>query len=303
MTEGGVPRCVPAGDVHDSDSRGVLVEPCTDTHELVGLTSIDHVAWQAHELRCREKWRITVGCPGSDKQPVVEFCSTVTWNLEDEMARRSQGLETTLAPKQCCQSGGPVANICGLLESLGSGKCVHLGVKARKQSVWSSGQLRHDRVDEPLVLIRRCVTRTRTRGDPDLCSCAWTTRESFRGLFRAPADRCDALNGRDCGDRLAVGDDWAEVKTPIWFHDPHNRQSRKTFIEAHLDVDVAARRFRVAVETRLVAVDQPDFGDVGLERAGTLYVGDFRRLAKQLDRKSTRLNSSHTDISRMPSSA
>ena len=33
------------------------------------------------------------------------------------------------------------------------------------------------------------------------------------------------------------------------------------------------------------------------------YIPDFKTSKKKIDRKSTRLNSSHTDISRMPSSA
>ena len=46
----------------------------------------------------------------------------------------------------------------------------------------------------------------------------------------------------------------------------------------------------------------PDLVDAVLEEAGRL-AKDVLAPLNQVDRKSTRLNSSHTDISRMPSSA
>ena len=45
----------------------------------------------------------------------------------------------------------------------------------------------------------------------------------------------------------------------------------------------------------------PVFADRELDRTEILQL--FQTLTSQPDRKSTRLNSSHTDISRMPSSA
>ena len=52
----------------------------------------------------------------------------------------------------------------------------------------------------------------------------------------------------------------------------------------------------------------PDFNDKEFEQALAAYAGRQRRFGQtgeqaEADRKSTRLNSSHTDISRMPSSA
>ena len=54
---------------------------------------------------------------------------------------------------------------------------------------------------------------------------------------------------------------------------------------------------------RLTGVRINSFESSTLINLSRLYVNSYNRFDKTKDRKSTRLNSSHTDISRMPSSA
>ena len=61
----------------------------------------------------------------------------------------------------------------------------------------------------------------------------------------------------------------------------------------------AQREFRPVDE----AVTQPDFFSFRAQLLSTLARRDTLALLEVVDRKSTRLNSSHLDLSRMPSSA
>ena len=69
--------------------------------------------------------------------------------------------------------------------------------------------------------------------------------------------------------------------------------------------DFAAVLFVLVAVIRLFAKKSPDnaLRDVSYVLAGVVYVPFLLSYQIKLDRKSTRLNSSHTDISRMPSSA
>src|SRR5881397_4122471 len=72
-----------------------------------------------------------------------------------------------------------------------------------------------------------------------------------------------------------------------------------------LDIESAAKEQRKrniykGVITRVEPSLEAAFVDYGTERHGFL---PFKEDARQLDRKSTRLNSSHIEPSRMPSSA
>ena len=70
---------------------------------------------------------------------------------------------------------------------------------------------------------------------------------------------------------------------------------RRIVLAAMEDAIQKAARSRYGSETEVRAEINPKTGEIKLQR--------LLQVVEDLDRKSTRLNSSHTDISRMPSSA
>ena len=67
----------------------------------------------------------------------------------------------------------------------------------------------------------------------------------------------------------------------------------------HLRFDIRASSLPEAIQLRLLALQDDRISDEGVI---VIKAQEHRSLLRK-DRKSTRLNSSHTDISRMPSSA
>ena len=78
-------------------------------------------------------------------------------------------------------------------------------------------------------------------------------------------------------------------------------------ISAYLDIEDI---LRIAKKANVDAIhpgygflsENPEFAEA-CRKNGIIFIGPDPSVMRTLDRKSTRLNSSHTDISRMPSSA
>ncbi len=180
------------------------------------------------------------------------------------------------------EGGGAFAHVGRLLEPLLGGQRPHASFERFEQSSRFAAQSDHGLLDDGAVALGGDRARTGARRHAELRRRARPRpRVATRGRGAAP-ERHRALDRLGHAPRLRGGRERTEVERAVVAYGAHDRQPREGLAEGELEVAVARPVLRLAVEARLVLVDETDFGDRGLERARAHLMVDGVHLAQQL---------------------